>query len=220
MRIATPLDGPRPGSAPMMVPMKQPPTASPSVAGVSATAKPCARCASSSIRRRRQPASILPNGARPRPSAYFRIANSPSDRPRPAAAAVRDVGPDQPGEARRRQRRRDKEAERPQGGGEGVEHGEREADAPERPPGGPGGIGAGPGRNGQPAEQRHAADDIGKGARADRVREEAGLDLRRAQDVAERDDRNQEAEGPVALHYCMTPIRRDSSRISPTTLFT
>ena len=45
IRIATPFDGPSPGSEPMMVPMKQPPTASISVDSVSATAKPCARLA-------------------------------------------------------------------------------------------------------------------------------------------------------------------------------
>src|SRR5690606_13415873 len=43
IRIATPLDGPRPGSAPIMVPRKQPTKASSRFCQVSATAKPSAR---------------------------------------------------------------------------------------------------------------------------------------------------------------------------------
>ncbi len=43
MRMATPLDGPRPGSAPMMVPRKQPSSASRRFCQVIAMAKPSAR---------------------------------------------------------------------------------------------------------------------------------------------------------------------------------
>src|SRR5690606_5093149 len=51
MRIATPFDGPRPGSAPMIVPRNAPATARNRVNGVRATPNPIERLASVSMRR-------------------------------------------------------------------------------------------------------------------------------------------------------------------------
>ena len=70
IRIATPFDGPRPGSAPMMVPIKQPMTASISVKGDSAMENPIARLDNSSISR---PSSDQTpgKGKKPKPEDVF-----------------------------------------------------------------------------------------------------------------------------------------------------